>query len=217
MNRCCRMNTLFSLVVLAVLVALHPPFASAQKSPSPRGVVRHNAGRQSVAQTMRNCGEEAPVVPHPFGSLRFNGKAIQLNSVMQHQRHNVRYIIFEVSVSDTTLPLGPAAAPGMLLGIAIQANQKPGILKLDYVLQAGNPNLLGDGQTSGAFLQAHGYLTNAGTGSVLEVNLSTNNNSRLEGTFTLRGVANPKLNFPACRLEGTFHSPAPMKMSWDVP
>lgn len=190
-----------------VLLALSQTAIFAQKAKS----------KSLPVQQMRKCGEEAPVVPHPFGSLSLNGKQIQLNSVMQHQRQNLRYVIFEVSVSDTTLPLGPAAAPGMLLGIAIQANQKPGILTLEFVQQAGNPNSSIEFQTGGIFLQAHGYLANAGAGSTLEVNLTKNNADRLEGTFILKGKANPKLNFPSGTLEGKFHSPAPMKMSWDVP
>jgi hypothetical protein len=197
------MKTFLSLLVF---LALSPTPTFAQKAKS----------KQPPLQQMRKCGEEAPVVQHPFGSLSFNGKPIQLNSAMQHHRQNLRYVMFEVSVSDTTLPLGPAAAPGMLLGIAIRADQKPGILTLAYVQQVGSPNAPIELQAQGAFLQAHGYLANAGSGSVLEVNLTKNNKDRLEGTFTLKGTANPKLNFPAGTLEGKFHSPAPMKMSWDV-
>lgn len=200
------MKTFCSLVILFAFA--HTPII-AQKAKSKTS--------QTSIQQLRKCGEEPPVIPHPFGSLTFNGKPIQLNSAMQHHRQNIRYVMFEVSISDTTLPLGPAAAPGMLLGIAIRADQKPGILTLDYVQQAGNPNAPIELQAQGAFLQAHGYLANAGSGSVLEVNLTKNNKERLEGTFTLKGTANPKLNFPAGTLEGKFHSPAPMKMSWDVP
>lgn len=196
-----------TFLFLLVQLALTQTTTLAQKAKS----------KQSPIQQMRKCGEEAPVIPHPFGSLFYNGKPIQLNSAMQHQRHNIRYVMFEVSVSDTNLPLGPAAAPGMLMGIAILANQKPGILTLEYVQQAESPNSRIELQTTGAFLQAHGYLANAGAGSTLEVNLTKNNAERLEGTFLLKGVANPKLNFPACTLEGKFRSPAPMKMSWDVP
>ncbi len=83
--------------------------------------------------------------------------------------------------------------------------------------EGGSPNAPIEIRAKGTFLQAHGYLANAGSGSVPEVNLTKNNVDRLEGTFTLKGLPNPKLNFPASTLEGKFHCPAPRKMSWEVP
>lgn len=167
-------------------------------------------------QYLPKCGEPAPIIPHPFGSLSFNGKPIQLSSVTVHCRRNVRYVVFEVSSSDTTLPLGLAAMPGMLLGIAFHDDQAPGIMKIEYQQRSEYPNPAMEFLTGGVFLEAHGYLANAGKESILEVHITKNNKDRVEGTFTLKGQVHPKYNFPSCTIEGKFYSPAPIRLSGDA-